>query len=368
MILVCILVLSVSGCSERNSDELRRAFKKYNLDGLHSISSTIMLDGDKYYFTRLVDNTYYYYVASPEKNPKELSHVNNYVISRGVSAYDYPYIYDYIGFWDDENRENPCPNNLVAINIEDSSLRTVKSEDKSLPTSQTYMFDHNVVTIKTVRAGTFDDSFIDCYNPRTNERKQYCRCSYDDSYRKGDGLLGLCSNEEYLFLLHVYWENEDSWDVFLDILDKKYSLVDSIKFDNEIIETYLSSIIVSFHAFGSHLFVGGTVNGLLFHLDNGQIVTDYGGSSFSIGEAKPVESPIFYSRWENKIYLFDADMNLVEHELNIKNGFVISNITSGKDACVMTVTDVENRVSKVYLVGRDLLTDTSFILNPYTEE
>lgn len=368
IIVVSFIVLSVSGCSEGKNDGLRRAFRKYNLDGLHMVSSPIMLDGDKFYYTHTEDHEYYFYVASPGEPPKELSHVNNYVVSRGVCAYDYPYIYDYVGFFDNENREDSCPNHLVAINIEDSSMSTVKSEDGSLPALQTYMFDHNVVTIKTVRNGDFDDSFIDCYNPRTKERKQYCKCSYDDSCRKGEGLLGLCSNEDNLFLLHIYWESADSCEVFLDILDKDYSLVDSIKFDNELQEAYLSSIIVHFQAFGNHLFVGGTVDGLLFHIDNGQIIEDYGKFRFSIGTAQPLDNPVFYSRWENKIYLLDDDNNLVEYEINIENDYKISHITSGKDACVVIVANVENRISKVYLIGRDLLTDASFTFDPSIEE
>jgi len=287
------------------------------------------------------------------------------IVSRTTRAFDSPYLYMYRGITDDTSANYTNSNEAVAaINILDHSMKLYKHPEAQAQGLQTYVFNHEVVTVRSYPEGNLSVSFIESFDPKTETWKKHLKSTYDSVSVTGAEIHEICPGGDNLFVLVDEWESPESHQTKLKILDKNYELVKTYNISEELYKWMLSYILTGMQFYNGYLYIASPGQGLLFQIRDDDLNLVHKDYDFRSATVASDSEPLFYKSYSNIIYTIDEAGNLKEYKLSIKNGFVITNIIADNNECCVLFKNLENRRISACIIGKDLFIDADYIFDP----
>lgn len=375
LILLISLFLFVNGCSKQN-DPSEKLFSDSQLDSMQSEFAEVRINSDSlFYQMALIDNKILYteingqtldfVLEDPYGEQLKFGCVSNFFTSMKQSVLEYPFFYHYISVVGEDNITRNC---LIKLNVETGDKEEYLCEDEAIPGIPTYLFNGCIVTYKNVVTDDKIVTFIDSFNIETKTWERHMECTVDSISGQGEAIYGICSDQQYLYVLHDVCESKSEFKSYLEILDTNYSTVKTIIINQELHDYVLSNFVSDMDVYGEYIyFFNASMYGYLAKIDGDELKEVFKGRDFAIAKNIPSSAPLFYIRGTNNVYYLDDSGELRKEELQIGNDQVLQTIFVYDDLCyVIFYGDEINAYS--YIVSRESLGVVMFPCPGKTEE
>ena len=215
--------------------------------------------------------------------------------------------------------EEHFENVLICINLETMEIEEINHPDGSLYGIDTYRFGREIVTLKNILHEDTIETFVESYNLDTGEWSKRFTCSIDKDMTNGEGLYGICTNEENLYLLYDT-KTDGNAQSFILILDKEYHETNRIAIPKDLQTGVLTARIMNMQAWNGFLFLQNfSRKGYLARIENGGLTKIMEGEEFFCLPNVESEPPVLYYVKTNKLYVLQREGDLIVKNVQVKD-------------------------------------------------
>jgi hypothetical protein len=349
--LCVILFLVQTGCNENLNRLQNNQAKQINVNFDEMLAYTALLD-DSYIYFSANENTATFYRSFFNDNTVLIGHVPYFYLSMKQSVLKYPYLYAFVSIYN--NELGKIENNLVGLNLSDNTITQYESHDNSIAGVPTYSFNGDILTLKNVIDSTTITTLIESFDLENKEWNNMISYEFDTVTNNGTAILGMCSDDNNLYLLQDVCNGENNVDTFLKIYDVNYNEVDTIRIDDNIREYTTTSHITEMQVFDEYIYIYNASNyGFLGRVYESEFNEIFRGRNFELSLNHVSTDPLFYERRSNLIYTLDKENgNMIENTMIIGDGYSIMNILS-TDEILLISCYADDKEYYAYIVKRE---------------
>ena len=366
-VVVCLLVfIYISGCSNTDNDlgagdisptmtfDKNIEAAKSDID-VDSVLSYMALIDNKVIYKSISGDSVNYIKSLTTGENVYLGSTPDFYLSMKQAAFDYPYLYFFVGTLNGQSETDKAENILIKLNVNTGGLEQFENADGSLPGLSAYYFDKHIITLKNIVTEGTTSTFIESFDIEKNDWKRYFECSIDNKSGKGTAVYGVCANQNNIFALYDICNNKKEIDTYLIILDKQYKVEKSIRVNKEMHDYVMTSFIADMQVFDDYIYIYNASNyGYLARIEDDKLEEMYKGRNFEISTNPFSSQPIFYTRRSNRVYLIDEYGKWETLELQISNNYTIKNILADNESCFI-VCYADDLDDCAYFVDRKVI-------------
>lgn len=196
-------------------------------------------------------------------------------------------------------------NSLYKIDIDKNELVRVSTDDTCRPDAYAFVYDNNIAILKYSFGEKIFRSFIDVYNPETNQLlTEIITDRMDNTASKGSTILQACSDNGYLY---AFTRNKngtpDVSEGKLVVYNQNFELVNTISISN-IAEYIMGARVYQLSVKDNFVFLSNMSNDSVFgEIEQGNITPLLQEKNLEIASMSP--RMILYIRGTNQILQFD---------------------------------------------------------------
>ena len=334
------------------------------LSNHHSIDSFTILLEDSFIFFSFDDSCACFYRQYYISNEMvKIGEIDNYVFDMGQYARIDHRIYFYMTIGESMNDimdTNQYENILYYIDTDSNTLGIANTESKYLPGAIIDSIGGFIVSRQSQRSQeNLLSTFIELYDTKTGHIQNGSEVFVlDDNRNVGKYIMNMCTDEKYIYALVDERFENGSNNTFVYQYDiKNFDLINKLTFSNVPSDFFMWKS-GNMYVYRDCLYVSNYANESVvctIHDDMCEKIAHGYGVQIAI-LSKKTESPIFYQKGGNTIYVYEEDKNmLLLGELDLLDDYTVNQIMKCGDQVLIALfkypsTAHEEDLWRIYVV------------------